>query len=178
MKTASRTFVWFLLAPALWWVQATYAEVYKCTGPDGKVSYVEAPCTGVGAKEAQVNITPSAPADAASTPGPDWKALNAAANARGQAAMATPNRGGSVRLPIWGKSQQSGSQVKTAQQITAECEANHGARCSSAVEINQRRMEQRTLTPDEEKARQAAVAIRREREQAEQEARWRALEQR
>jgi hypothetical protein len=53
------------------------------------------------------------------------------------------------------------------QQIIANCEANHGARCSSAGEIAQRRMEQRELTPSERQQQQNAVAARRQREQDE-----------
>ena len=52
-------------------------------------------------------------------------------------------------------------------QIIANCEANHGARCSSAGEIAQRRMEQRELTASERQQQQSAVAARRQREQDE-----------
>lgn len=50
------------------------------------------------------------------------------------------------------------------QQIIANCEANHGAHCSSAGEIAQRRMEQRELTPAERLQQQNAVAARRQRQ--------------
>ena len=52
-------------------------------------------------------------------------------------------------------------------QIIANCEANHGARCSSAGEIAQRRMEQRELTAAEKQQQQSAVAARRQREREE-----------
>ena len=180
MKTVSRISAWALASVLLLWAQAALAEVYKCTGADGKTSYSEAPCAGAGAKEVQVNITPAAPADAASSRGTDWKAQNAAANGRGMAAMAPTQRSGyPTFLPgMLGKSAKGGNTTKTAQQLVAECEANHGSRCNSAQEINQRRLEQRTLTPEEEKTRNEAVAARRWREREEQEARERRLDQR
>ena len=178
MKTVSRTSILVFIS-ALMWAHSAMADIYKCTGADGKTSYSEAPCSGAGTKEAQINAAPAAPSDAASTPATDWKAINAAANARGQAAM-TPRNNSKVSINFMGRgtSQQGVASPKSNQQIIAECEANHGARCNTAQEINQRRMDDRTLSPTEEKARQEAVAARRYREQEQQEARWRALDQR
>ncbi len=176
MTNDSRNFVKVLACVLFALSQPSFAEIYKCTAADGKTSYSEAPCTASGAKESQINIAPAAPADAVSAPSPDWKAINAAANARGQAAMA-PKAGASLYAsasPLgWGKPQKGSAPAKSNQQIVAECEANHGSQCNSAREINQRRMDQRTLTPQEEKAQKDAVAARRYREQQEQDARYR-----
>jgi hypothetical protein len=62
---------------------------------------------------------------------------------------------------------QSPPPASSDKQIIANCEANHGARCGSAGEIAQRRMEQRELTSAERQLQQNAVAARRYREQEE-----------
>ena len=97
----------------------------------------------------------------------DWAAENAAANAR--AAAAEQSSGGSRQATSSLGSLRKGNTQPQAsdKQIIANCEANHGARCSSAGEIAQRRMEQRELSPSERQQQQSAVAARRQREQDE-----------
>jgi hypothetical protein len=94
----------------------------------------------------------------------DWAAENAAADDR--AAAAERSSGGSRQAALRKGSTQSQAQVSD-KQIIANCEANHGARCSSAGEIAQRRMEQRELSPAERQQQQSAVAARRQRQQDE-----------
>lgn len=97
----------------------------------------------------------------------DWAAENAAANAR--AAAAEQSSGGSRQATssLGGLRKGNTQPQASDKQIIANCEANHGARCSSAGEIAQRRMEQRELTASERQQQQSAVAARRQREQDE-----------
>lgn len=148
-----------ILVPLLFSPLPASAEVFKCTTAEGKTSYSETPCTAAGAKEVLVPIV----AGPIGTPaqGKDWAAENAAANARVKATEAA-----TAAARASGSAQKASTPAKSRQQIIAECEANHGANCSSAEEIARRQSEDRTLTPDEEEARRGAVAGRRELERA------------
>jgi hypothetical protein len=107
---------------------------------------------------------------AAPTP-KDWAAENAAANARAAAADASAGRSGQAAPSALGRLRKPTptptSAGATDKQIIANCESNHGARCSSAGEIAQRRMEQRVLSPSEREQQQRAVSDRRQREREE-----------
>ena len=132
---------------------ASAADVFKCTTADGKTSYSATPCTAPGAKEA---VVPIVTGPMASPPlNRDWAAENAAINARTQAAEASRVEANEQRATASGK---------TAEQITADCEANRGVDCSSKKEIARRQAEDQTLTPDEAEARQRASAGRQKNE--------------
>lgn len=166
------------------------AQVYQCLDAGGKKVFSQIPCAtqGGGSEKlimrARTAAAPVAPADDMPAPGKpgslygngngggapkDWAAENAAADARLAAAerssdgsrQATPSLGGLRK-----GSTQTQAQLSD-KQIIANCEANHGARCSSAGEIAQRRMEQRELSPAERQQQQSAVAARRQRQQDE-----------
>lgn len=164
------------------------AQVYQCHDAAGKKVFSQIPCAAQGGgsekliMRARTAAAPVAPADDMPAPGKpgsvygegggapkDWAAENAAADARLAAAerssdgsrQATPSLGGLRK-----GSTQTQAQVSD-KQIIANCEANHGARCSSAGEIAQRRMEQRELSPAERQQQQSAVAARRQRQQDE-----------
>jgi hypothetical protein len=163
------------------------AQVYQCLDAGGKKVFSQIPCaTAGGGSEKLIMRAPATaaapvePADAMPPQGrpgglygnggaaapKDWAAENAAADARAEAAersgQARPSTLGSLRKG----STQAQAQVSD-KQIIANCEANHGARCSSAGEIAQRRMEQRELSPAERQQQQSAVAARRQRQQDE-----------
>jgi len=162
---------------ALLLTQTAAAQVYQCLDASGKKVYSQMPCAAQGGSEKLIMQAPTrsaAPADGApfaGAPGTsaaapkDWAAENAAADARaaeaaGAARQGTPSGMGGLRK---GTAQPQ----LTDKQIIANCEANHGARCSSAGEIAQRRMEQRELRPAERQQQQSAVAARRYREREE-----------
>jgi hypothetical protein len=163
----------------LLFTQHAPAQVYQCLDANGKKMFSQMPCAAQGGNEEKL-IT-RAPANAAPVKGEpgvlygnggaapkDWAAENAAANAR---AMAAEKSGGESRqaasaLGGLGKPTPTAANT-TNQQIIASCEASHGARCSSAGEIAQRRMEQRELTSAERQQQQSAVAARRQREREE-----------
>ncbi len=137
-----------ILGPLLFSPQWAAAEVFKCTGADGKTSYSQSPCTAVDAKEVVVPIQKAPPSNG---PVRNWAAENAAANARVQAAAdaaAANAQKASASAP-----------AKSTQQGIAECEANHGVNCSSAEEIAKREASARPPTPEE--ALQRAAAARR-----------------
>ncbi len=129
--------------------QLAMAEVFKCTTADGKTSYSAKPCTAAGAKEVVVPIV----AGRIGSPGQsrDWASENAAINARVQAAEAGR---------ATAAAQKASAPAKTADQITAECEANRGVDCNSDKEVAKRQSEDRTLTPEEAEALQRASAGR------------------
>jgi len=156
------------------------AQVYQCLDTNGKKVFSQTPCSAQGGGSEKLIMQKSAaaetPAGSPSITGKpgggattkDWAAENAAANARAAAAEASA---GASRQT--GSSSLSGLRKGNAQpqpsdkQIIANCEANHGARCNSAGEIAQRRMEQRQLTASERQQQQSAVAARRQRERDE-----------
>lgn len=175
----------------LFFAQHAGAQVYQCLDAGGKKVFSQTPCAAQGGSgEKLILRAPAIPTaaefPASGTPvkgepgvlygnggaaaGPkDWAAENAAANARAEAAdranaaarasrQATPSPLGGLRKSA------PASIGGTDQRIIADCEANHGARCSSAGEIAQRRMEQRELSASERQQQQSAVAARRQRE--------------
>ncbi|WP_411884173.1 DUF4124 domain-containing protein [Polaromonas sp. YR568] len=166
---------------ALLFMQHAGAQVYQCLDKTGKKVFSQMPCAAQGGNdETLIMRAPAGAAPVKSEPGAlygnsgaapapkDWAAENAAANAR---AMAPEISGGGSRqapsaLGGLRKSTPTGAGA-TNQQIIANCEANHGARCNSPGEIAQRRMEQRELSPAERQQQQNAVAARRQREQEE-----------
>jgi hypothetical protein len=120
-----------------------HAEVFKCTGADGKTSYSQSPCAAADAKE---EVVPIQKGPISNGPVRNWAAENAAANARVKAAAdaAASN------------AEKASASAKSTQQGIAECEANHGVNCSSAEEIAKREASSRTPTPEEALQRAAA----------------------
>lgn len=165
------------------------AQVYQCLDAGGKKVFSQIPCAAQGGNgeklimRAPTAAAPVAPADGMPVPGKpgslygngtaaapkDWAAENAAADDR--AAAGERSSGGSRQAtPSLGGLRKGNTQAQAQvsdKQIIANCEANHGARCSSAGEIAQRRMEQRELSPAERQQQQSAVAARRQRQQDE-----------
>jgi hypothetical protein len=163
-------------------MQNASAQVYQCLDASGKKVFSQMPCTAQGGNDEKLIMrAPAAAAAVKGEPGvlygngggaapatKDWAAENAAANARAMAAE--KSAGGSRQAPsaLGGLRKPAPTAANaTNQQIIAGCEANHGARCCSAGEIAQRRMEQRELTPSERQQQQSAVAARRQREREE-----------
>jgi len=161
--------------------QHAAAQVYQCLDKSGKKVFSQMPCAAQGGNDEKLIMhAPAGAAPAQGGPGTlygngggapapkDWAAENAAANAR---AMAADRSGGGSRAApsaLGGLRKTTPTAASaTNQQIIASCEANHGARCSSAGEIAQRRMEQRELTSAERQQQQSAVAARRQRERDE-----------
>jgi hypothetical protein len=141
------------------------AQVYKCMDSGGKTVYAQTPCaTKPDTREKLVDATPAMSTDSGASPR-NFAAEHAAAGAPADAGrqefanQAAPFPPRNQRKPA--------SAGLTDRQIIANCEANHGTRCSSAGEIAQRRMEQRELTPSERQQQQSAVAARRQRQQDE-----------
>jgi hypothetical protein len=172
--------------PGLLFMQQAAAQVYQCLDAGGKKVFSQMPCASQAGKDeklimrAPAAAAPSARADGTPVKGEpgvlygnggaaaapkDWAAENAAANAR--ASAGGNNQGSSQYAPLGGLRKPNTAPAPSDKQIVANCEANHGARCSSAGEIAQRRMEQRELTPSERQQQQNAVAARRQREQEE-----------
>jgi hypothetical protein len=174
----------------LLFMQHATAQVYQCLDAGGKKVFSQTPCAAQGGNGEKLIMRAPATSAAAAAPAGgmpvkgepgvlygnggaaaprDWAAENAAANAR--AAAAEASNGGSRQLmpsALGGlRKSTPASAGATNQQIIANCEANHGARCSSAGEIAQRRMEQRELSASERQQQQSAVAARRQREQEE-----------
>ena len=168
----------------LLYMQPAAAQVYQCLDATGKKVFSQTPCaTGGGNSEKLIVRAPAPAAAPASTDGmpvkgvpgvlygnggaaaapKDWAAENAAANAR--ATSGSANSGSSSQpWPLAGLRKGTTTAPASDKQIIADCEANRGARCGSAGEIGQRRMEQRTLTPEERQQQQEAVAARRQRQ--------------
>jgi Domain of unknown function (DUF4124) len=144
-------------------MQAASAQVFKCTGADGKTAYSQVPCTTPDAKEKRISIAAPPPIDTPAPQPKDWAAENAAADARTKANVPAPSaNSGKSSLPLKGLRPQPAASGRTDQQIIADCQANHGARCTSAAEINYRRQEQRTPTAAEQAAIQEAIRNRQE----------------
>jgi hypothetical protein len=160
----------------LLFMQHSWAQVYQCLDASGKKVFSQMPCAAQGGNGEKLimrapagSTAAAAPADgnsgAAAAP-KNWAAENAAANARAAAAdaasgasrQATPSALGGLRKST------PATAGASNQQIIANCEANHGARCNSASEIAQRRMEQRELTQAERQQQQSAIAARRQRQ--------------
>jgi hypothetical protein len=165
----------------LLFMQHATAQVYQCLDTNGKKVFSQIPCAAQGGDgEKRIMRAPAGGTPAAGKPGVihdssaaaaeprDWAAENAAANARA-AAAAEASSGSRQGAPSAPGGLRKGNTPPSAsdKQIIANCEANHGARCGSAGEIAQRRMEQRELTPAERQQQQNAVAARRYREQEE-----------
>jgi hypothetical protein len=165
----------------LLFMQNAAAQVYQCVDASGKKVFSQMPCAAQGGNgEKLIMRAPTGAAPVKGEPGvlygnggtapapKDWAAENAAANARAMAAERSG--GGSRQAPsaLGGLRKPTPTAANTPnQQIIASCEANHGARCNSAGEIAQRRMEQRELTSAERQQQQSAVAARRQREREE-----------
>ena len=172
-------------------MQHAAAQVYQCLDAGGKKVFSQLPCaTQGGGSEKLIQRAPAAaaapaePADGmplrgkpgmlygnGAAPAPkDWAAENAAAEARLAAAERSGGGTQQAMPSALGGLRKGGSPTQAQasdKQIIANCEANHGARCSSAGEIAQRRMEQRELSPAERQQQQSAVAARRQRQQEE-----------
>lgn len=162
-------------------MQHAAAQVYQCVDAGGKKVFSQMPCAAQGGNGEKLILR--APAGTApvkgesgvpygnggGAPAPkDWAAENAAANARATAAERSGGGSHQAASALGGLRKPAPTAANsTNQQIIANCEANHGARCSSAGEIAQRRMEQRELTPSERQQQQSAVASRRQREREE-----------
>ncbi|EJL82502.1 hypothetical protein PMI15_03109 [Polaromonas sp. CF318] len=162
----------------LLFMQPATAQVYQCLDANGKKVFSQMPCATQGGSEKLImqaparSAAPPVPADglpSANAAAPkDWAAENAAADARAAAAEAAAGASRQGTSPALGGLRKGAAPAPlTDKQIIANCEANRGARCSSANEIAQRRMEQRELTASERQQQQSAVAARRQREQDE-----------
>ena len=173
----------------LLFIQHATAQVYQCLDAGGKKVFSQTPCAAQGGNnEKLIMQAPARSTEAAAQAGgmpvtgkpgtlygnggaaapKDWAAENAAANARAAAAEAAAGRSRQAAPSALGGLRKSTTPAQTSdKQIIANCEANHGARCGSAGEIAQRRMEQRELTASERQQQQSAVAARRQREQDE-----------
>lgn len=178
MPTAALSF--FVLATSF--ALSAHAQVFQCTDATGKKIFSQTPCAAQGGNEKKLMAapapTPAAPADGTpvtgvlygnggGTPPPkDWAAENAAANARANAGNNNSGSSGASWPPLGGLRGKTGTQTTPVsdKQIVADCEANRGARCNSSGEIAQRRMEQRTLTPEERQQQQGAIAARKQRQ--------------
>jgi len=152
-----------VLVPILFGTEWAHAEVFKCTASDGKVSYSEKLCATEGTKEARVPIV----VGPQGITGGNAAKESGASSARASAPKGTVNANAQAPAP---NAQGASAPAKSDQQIIAECEANHGTNCSSEQEIAQRRMDERTLTPEELAAQHSAVAGREERKKREAEA--------
>jgi hypothetical protein len=179
---------------SLLFMQHAAAQVYQCLDAGGKKMFSQTPCTAQAGKDEKLimrapgNAAAVATAPAGGTPfkgeqgmvygnsgaaaapkAKDWAAENAAANARAAAAEASAGNSRQAAPSALGGLRKSTPTAAgtTDKQIIANCEANHGARCGSAGEIAQRRMEQRELTPSERQQQQRAVSDRRQREREE-----------
>lgn len=171
---------------SLLFMQHAAAQVYQCLDSGGKKIFSQTPCAAQGGIGEKLIMRPSVatvatPADSQPmilVPGVlygngsaprDWAAENAASNSR--AAAADASRAASRQAAPIGvvglRKPAPASAGQTDRQVIANCEASHGARCNSAGEIAQRRMEQRELTAGEKQQQQNAVAARRQREQEE-----------
>jgi hypothetical protein len=154
---------------SLVFMQHAAAQVYQCVDAGGKKVFSQIPCASAADKgEKLIMQAPASPGPSAATAPRDWAAINAAANARANAGA--NNQGSSQYPPLGGLRKGNTGTAAPApsdKQIIANCEANHGARCSSAGEIAQRRMEQRELSSSEREQQQRAVAARRTREREE-----------
>lgn len=173
----------------LLFVQQAAAQVYQCLDAGGKEVFSQMPCASQAGKDEKLIMrAPSAAAAAAPADGTplkgepgalygnggaaapktrDWAAENAAADARAAAEASAGDSRQAMPSALGGLRKGSTTPGLTDKQIIANCEANHGARCSSAGEIAQRRIEQRELSPSERQQQQSAVAARRQREQDE-----------
>jgi hypothetical protein len=170
-------------------MQHATAQVYQCLDANGKKVFSQTPCAAQGGSE---KLIMRAPAKSAAAPVPDdgapitgkpgvlygnggaaaapkdWAAESAAADARAAAAEASAGASRQSMPSAPGGLRKGTARPQASdQQVIADCEANHGARCSSAGEIAQRKMEQRELTASERQQQQNAVAARRQREQDE-----------
>ncbi|MFS2034506.1 DUF4124 domain-containing protein [Polaromonas sp. CT11-55] len=149
-------------------MQPAAAQVYQCLDANGKKVFSQTPCAAQGGSGEKLIMQAPAGGTAVTVTPKDWAAENAAANARAAAAEASAGASRQATPSALDGLRKGTAQAQDSdQQIIANCEANRGARCSSASEIAQRRMEQRELTPSERQQQQSAVAARRRREQNE-----------
>lgn len=163
---------------ALLFMHHATAQVYQCLDASGKKVFSQTPCSAQGGNGEKLIMRAPIDGPPAAEPGTlygnggtaaapkDWAAENAAADARAAAEASAASR--QATPSALGRLRKSDPQPQASdKQIIANCETNHGARCSSASEIAQRRMEQRELTPAERQQQQNAVAARRQREREE-----------
>lgn len=173
----------------LLFMQQAAAQVYQCLDAGGKKVFSQLPCASPTSKDEKLVMrAPASPATVGGTPfkgepdvlygnggsapapkpaSKDWEAESAAADARAAAETSGGRSHQTTPSALGGLRKGNITPGLSDQQIIASCEANHGARCSSAGEIAQRRMEQRELTPSERQQQQNAVAARRQRIQDE-----------
>lgn len=166
-------------------MQHATAQVYQCLDATGKKVFSQTPCGAGGGSSEKLIVRAPAPAAApASTDGipvkgvpgvlygnggaaaapKDWAAENAAANARANSGSNNSSSSSQSWPPLAGLRKGTATTPASDKQIIADCEANRGARCGTAGEIAQRRMEQRELTPQERQQQQDAIAARRQRQ--------------
>jgi hypothetical protein len=144
-----------------------HAQVFKCTEADGKTVYSQAPCTKADNKEKVVKLmdaplTDSTPSEAREARNGSYNQADSIAPDKPAKNYQTPPSNRLRQLP-----QTPANTGPTNEQLIAECEANKGARCSSAAEIAYRRQEKRTPSAQEQATIQAAIRARREREENE-----------
>ena len=140
------------------------AQVFKCTEADGRIVYSQAPCTKADNKEKLVKLMDAPLTDSATSEtqsGNYNQASNAAPDTPAKSYQTLPSNR-LRQLP-----QTPTNPGPSNEQLIAECEANKGARCSSAAEIAYRRQEKRTPSAQEQATIQAAIRARRAREEDE-----------
>jgi hypothetical protein len=135
------------------------AQVYKCTDAGGTVSYSESPCAK-SAKSQQLNQI-----EAVSTAPPsatrNWRQENEDFRQRQQARDDQDNADRANWRARNAANQAQTQKKQNDQRLIANCEANHGARCSDPGTVNQMRRENTPITKAEQ---QRAIAERKARE--------------
>ncbi|MFZ6862786.1 DUF4124 domain-containing protein [Undibacterium sp. Ji67W] len=148
----------FVILPALLLANCAYSQVYKCSAPNGKISFSGTPCSAANQTEQKLNLNVKPSYDVPATK--DWEKENEAFRQRQldreKQNIQASNRG---NLPA-----SSGSQIEV-KQLIANCEANHGVACSKPNVIAQM---QRDNTPMTAQEQQHVVGQRRAREREEE----------
>ena len=142
-----------------------HAQVFKCTEADGKTVYSQAPCTKADNKEKVVKLMDAPLTDSTPSEAKSGNYNQANINSAPDTPAKNYQKPPSNRLRQF--PQTPVNTGPTNEQLIAECEANKGARCSSAAEIAYRRQEKRTPSAQEQATIQAAIRARREREENE-----------
>lgn len=119
-----------LLVPLIFLSPWAHADVFKCTGSDGKTSYSSTPCMAADAKETVVPIV-IPPAGAKPPPGRDWAAENASINARVRDAEAAANRS-AKKASEPGKSADDPDRAPTPDELAERQRAAAGRRQAEA----------------------------------------------
>ncbi|MFZ6686390.1 DUF4124 domain-containing protein [Undibacterium sp. SXout11W] len=147
-----------LILSTLLLANCAYSQVYKCSSPNGKISFSDTPCSVANQteKKLSLNVKPSS-----DVPAPkDWEKENDAFKLR-QLDRERQNiqASGKGNLPA------STGPQNAIKQLIANCEANHGIGCSKPNVVAQM---QRDNTPMTAQEQQRVVGQRRAREREEE----------